>query len=117
FFFLAEDGIRDFHVTGVQTCALPIYRGCLATAIWCSSTPAIDTTPITTEASQQTVMPFIAFSPAARAVARATPTCSQNTDAPGAVRRRWWTANAHAHIDSSVTTGSSQPVNVHAEPT
>src|SRR5690606_40383443 len=25
FFFQAEDGIRDFHVTGVQTCALPIY--------------------------------------------------------------------------------------------
>src|SRR5690606_41184437 len=24
-FFQAEDGIRDFHVTGVQTCALPIY--------------------------------------------------------------------------------------------
>src|SRR5690606_40290602 len=23
-FFQAEDGIRDFHVTGVQTCALPI---------------------------------------------------------------------------------------------
>src|SRR5690606_40725403 len=22
----AEDGIRDFHVTGVQTCALPILR-------------------------------------------------------------------------------------------
>src|SRR5690606_40505603 len=22
----AEDGIRDFHVTGVQTCALPIFR-------------------------------------------------------------------------------------------
>src|SRR5439155_12761234 len=29
FFFQAEDGIRDGHVTGVQTCALPIY----ATAI------------------------------------------------------------------------------------
>src|SRR5690606_41128085 len=30
FFFQAEDGIRDFHVTGVQTCALPISRsmGC-----------------------------------------------------------------------------------------
>src|SRR5690606_38151868 len=26
FFFQAEDGIRDFHVTGVQTCALPIWR-------------------------------------------------------------------------------------------
>src|SRR5690606_39735138 len=24
FLFQAEDGIRDFHVTGVQTCALPI---------------------------------------------------------------------------------------------
>src|SRR5690606_39673167 len=23
----AEDGIRDFHVTGVQTCALPICHG------------------------------------------------------------------------------------------
>src|SRR5690606_40928920 len=27
FFFQAEDGIRDFHVTGVQTCALPISSG------------------------------------------------------------------------------------------
>src|SRR5260370_23657430 len=25
FFFQAEDGIRDSSVTGVQTCALPIY--------------------------------------------------------------------------------------------
>src|SRR6266446_5713853 len=29
FFFQAEDGIRDYKVTGVQTCALPI---CLAAA-------------------------------------------------------------------------------------
>src|SRR6266496_4923202 len=26
FFFQAEDGIRDLYVTGVQTCALPIYQ-------------------------------------------------------------------------------------------
>src|SRR3989475_9117996 len=26
FFFQAEDGIRDLTVTGVQTCALPIYQ-------------------------------------------------------------------------------------------
>src|SRR5256885_7817189 len=26
FFFKAEGGIRDYKVTGVQTCALPIYR-------------------------------------------------------------------------------------------
>src|SRR5207245_7043931 len=34
FFFQAEDGIRDATVTGVQTCALPIFRvlgpACLA---------------------------------------------------------------------------------------
>src|SRR5205807_5896411 len=32
FFFQAEDGIRDYKVTGVQTCALPIFfcgDGCL----------------------------------------------------------------------------------------
>src|SRR5260370_10096173 len=27
FFFQAEDGIRDSSVTGVQTCALPIWAG------------------------------------------------------------------------------------------
>src|SRR2546429_8872513 len=32
FFFQAEDGIRDVAVTGVQTCALPIY-GVTATAL------------------------------------------------------------------------------------
>src|SRR5690606_39504071 len=32
FFFQAEDGIRDFHVTGVQTCALPIFTP--ATSCW-----------------------------------------------------------------------------------
>src|SRR2546430_13095343 len=30
FFFQAEDGIRDLTVTGVQTCALPIYSSWLA---------------------------------------------------------------------------------------
>src|SRR5690606_29834669 len=31
FFFQAADGIRDFHVTGVQTCALPI-----CSSRWCA---------------------------------------------------------------------------------
>src|SRR5256885_13599224 len=31
FFFQAEDGIRDYKVTGVQTCALPIYGSTLYT--------------------------------------------------------------------------------------
>src|SRR5207245_7384956 len=31
FFFQAEDGIRDATVTGVQTCALPIFTGSMFT--------------------------------------------------------------------------------------
>src|ERR671918_1298786 len=30
FFFQAEDGIRDYKVTGVQTCALPIWPATIA---------------------------------------------------------------------------------------
>src|SRR5690606_33149925 len=33
-FFQAEDGIRDFHVTGVQTCALPISINQVANTNW-----------------------------------------------------------------------------------
>src|SRR5690625_7771808 len=33
FFFQAEDGIRDGHVTGVQTCALPILPSRMPTTI------------------------------------------------------------------------------------
>src|SRR5690606_40871930 len=40
FFFQAEDGIRDFHVTGVQTCALPISSPA-------PSPPAVRLTPVT----------------------------------------------------------------------
>src|SRR3712207_9078333 len=32
FFFQAEDGIRDIGVTGVQTCALPIFTSCGCTS-------------------------------------------------------------------------------------
>src|SRR5690606_18568192 len=37
--FQAEDGIRDFHVTGVQTCALPI-------CIWFNAVVRGDNDPI-----------------------------------------------------------------------
>src|SRR5256885_8398374 len=33
FFFQAEDGIRDYKVTGVQTCALPIFVDAGATLL------------------------------------------------------------------------------------
>src|SRR5690625_1741247 len=35
FFFQAEDGIRDGHVTGVQTCALPILHTCRERGVLC----------------------------------------------------------------------------------
>src|SRR5438876_10094246 len=34
FFFQAEDGIRDGRVTGVQTCALPIFCRMLVSSAW-----------------------------------------------------------------------------------
>src|SRR5256885_11964728 len=34
FFFQAEDGIRDYKVTGVQTCALPICVFCDVSGQW-----------------------------------------------------------------------------------
>src|SRR5690606_40260101 len=73
-FFQAEDGIRDFHVTGVQTCALPISSR-LAAALEAppdrllvysiaSSAPSrvssliLDTTP-TTDATAPAIAPAI----------------------------------------------------------
>src|SRR5207253_8548972 len=40
FFFQAEDGIRDGHVTGVQTCALPIsaLTGLGSMIVFCGNT-------------------------------------------------------------------------------
>src|SRR5690606_40522562 len=32
-----EDGIRDFHVTGVQTCALPIFAAISSNRCWTSA--------------------------------------------------------------------------------
>src|SRR5690606_17715430 len=46
FFFQAEDGIRDFHVTGVQTCALPILlRICLNESTSDSGLSALKNSP------------------------------------------------------------------------
>src|SRR3989442_11223150 len=44
FFFQAEDGIRDADVTGVQTCALPIYFGqtfFITAAVWKNVCPKL----------------------------------------------------------------------------
>src|SRR5256885_2018802 len=41
FFFQAEDGIRDYKVTGVQTCALPILAGMALAASLFTALPAM----------------------------------------------------------------------------
>src|SRR5438046_10497787 len=50
FFFQAEDGIRDWSVTGVQTCALPIFIWRIAgsPAASTSITTVPDTAPVRT---------------------------------------------------------------------
>src|SRR5690625_7515456 len=53
FFFQAEDGIRDGHVTGVQTCALPISWWLLlvavplliASTVWAYASPVTEIPP------------------------------------------------------------------------
>src|SRR5436305_13220068 len=45
FFFQAEDGIRDADVTGVQTCALPIYGKVLRRKVLSSATTKGRATP------------------------------------------------------------------------
>src|SRR5256885_10221127 len=37
FLFQAEDGIRDYKVTGVQTCALPIWLSLLTLALYAAT--------------------------------------------------------------------------------
>src|SRR5205809_3614988 len=53
FFFQAEDGIRDVAVTGVQTCALPIWLSDSFTAGW----PSTDVTLQTSEIGSRSTEP------------------------------------------------------------
>src|SRR5256885_9952916 len=56
FFFQAEDGIRDYKVTGVQTCALPISRTAAAepaAAAWAASAAAVPSPSMPPQAREQ----------------------------------------------------------------
>src|SRR6266540_6801477 len=46
FFFQAEDGIRDRDVTGVQTCALPIWLSTRAVPLQAKALEALDRLPM-----------------------------------------------------------------------
>src|SRR2546422_4525576 len=61
FFFQAEDGIRDVAVTGVQTCALPIWcpsgMRTMARATSMPATPPANWAPVYQIASARATMP------------------------------------------------------------
>src|SRR5260370_22053010 len=56
FFFQAEDGIRDSSVTGVQTCALPIF---VEAQQWLQGNPNLRGTQLTEAAKQQAWDPSV----------------------------------------------------------
>src|SRR5699024_12211490 len=57
FFFQAEDGIRDRNVTGVQTCALPIF----STATCAPDSPSFITAPFPKSLSNFAIAASSAF--------------------------------------------------------
>src|SRR5207253_6981417 len=57
--FQAQDGIRDGHVTGVQTCALPISRS----AGGCTPSPSEPTTSTATSTTPTSVPPSATSAP------------------------------------------------------
>src|SRR5256885_14226439 len=66
FFFQAEDGIRDYKVTGVQTCALPISgtppAGAAVSGTVRSRSAEIDGTPPGSEIRRKTSRPGVTLS-------------------------------------------------------
>src|SRR5256885_6807661 len=66
FFFQAEDGIRDYKVTGVQTCALPILNaGAVRMRLIASADPLIQDAVITGH-DRDELGALVFLSPAAR---------------------------------------------------
>src|SRR5688500_19582273 len=75
FFFQAEDGIRDYKVTGVQTCALPI---------WSAWRGAAGRPDIRSAATQPTVS-----STSVQTVAQAAPTIDRSEERRVGKECRW----------------------------
>src|SRR5256885_1899491 len=69
FFFQAEDGIRDYKVTGVQTCALPIFKqiviSLISLLVLLAPSVFADTSPVKAESQRNGVpAPAVFQSPA-----------------------------------------------------
>src|SRR5699024_11436065 len=57
FFFQAEDGIRGRNVTGVQTCALPIWPHRASTVVGCPGPPVPESAPTTSQSASSPSTP------------------------------------------------------------
>src|SRR5207253_5193954 len=80
FFFQAEDGIRDGHVTGVQTCALPISSPFSATR----RAPAAWASPVDSGCRRSGLGIWSPSGPSARTRPRASkPLADSVQDSPG----------------------------------
>src|SRR5256885_15765017 len=83
FFFQAEDGIRDYKVTGVQTCALPIWS--------LSRPPECPTKPTT-------VTPRVFAACAARITLGLSPLVEwRDSTSPARARASTWRANTSSN--------------------
>src|SRR5690606_40651191 len=108
FFLQAEDGIRYFHGTGVQTCALPIWpRPNPATEFVASRrlppvasarVPTQGKTPRLHDRSDTTVFDLTAGSPSPRRTLRGTPRAAASRIAPLATL---WAARARGSSGAS----------------
>src|SRR5690606_40487690 len=63
---LAEDGIRDFHVTGVQTCALPILLSLAAAIKWAGVVLSQEDSKIIPSSSAPSIITSISFTSRSR---------------------------------------------------
>src|SRR5690606_40004923 len=98
FFFQAEDGIRDFHVTGVQTCALPISRA--SSSPW----PAAARLPPRLPATAAAARPHPTSSPASSRTRAGSMTSrrSEERRVGKECRARWWPVHINKRRESSV---------------
>src|SRR5437868_15405790 len=97
FFFQADDGIRIRNVTGVQTCALPICKGCFRDPLpWpCLPMPG----------------PRSAQRARAKMLSSMRTPLAQNLSKP-ALRRQWLIRTGHRHALALVPAATAETVEI-----
>src|SRR5688500_19512407 len=87
FFFQAEDGIRDYKVTGVQTCALPISVAELEPDVALHEVAPLDELLVRSYGERRFVMVLLAtFGALAAEIGRAS--CRERVEGAGVARAR-----------------------------